>query len=110
MNETNFFCPSEDVAFWCSSLENLIWIIATPNGFSLFNSISYQFSRLRQVWQYHLESLTVFLSVEFINSSHIGSIAHFNNASLLNGTVIRCNSEVITFTPIDASKSSDTIL
>ncbi len=105
MNETNFFCPSEDVAFWCSGPENLDWMINIPNGFSFSTYFDRRFNRLGQIRQEHLEITTVFVSVEFINSSHIGSIARFNNAALLNGTLIRCNQENILFKPIVAGKS-----
>ncbi len=108
MNDTNFFCPSEDVAFWCSSPDFLDWRVDTANGNFFSTTFDSQFSMLGQVRQISLDITTAMASVEFINSSHIGSIVLFNNAALLNGTVIRCNQEIITFTPIIASKSFDT--
>ncbi len=64
-----------------------------------------RFNRQEQIRQEHLEITTVFASVEFINSFHIGSIARFNNAALLNGTLIRYNQENILYKPIVAGKS-----
>ncbi len=105
INETNFFCPSEDVAFFCSSPDYLDWRFDTLNGYFITTTFDREYNRLGQVRQYFLDITTVSASVEFINSSHIGSIAFFTNAALLNGTLIRCNQEIISFTPIVASKS-----